>query len=175
MHCNCNNHLEPLDSCCTCTKVDSTYHTAKIIVTTFATLHKKGTHYSVFNNTVEIFGWWTWIFNSSTKKQVMIHLFGAFPPMLQMWTLWFFSRMINGTIFKSAASVSLWEPLCSTPLFSANSVFVYFTENDSPVSYVTKVGLTWIQSDFHTKRKIKVLRIFVKYWEFSYFRRVTTL
>ena len=37
-------------------KVDSTYHTAKIIVTTFATLHKKGTHYSVFNNTVEIFG-----------------------------------------------------------------------------------------------------------------------
>ena len=43
---------------------------------------------------------------------------------------------------RSTASVSLWEPLCSTPLFSANSVFVYFTENDSPVSYVTKVGLT---------------------------------
>ena len=53
--------------------------------------------------------------------------------------------------------------------------WVYYWAEVQTLIKPTKVGLTWCQSDFPGKRKIKVLRVFAKYWEFSYFRRVTTL
>ena len=75
---------------------------AKIIVSKFATLDKKRHIIHFFNINFKIIVWWTWFFNPYTKKQVIIELFDAFPPINAVWlykkhsirnTSWIFQKI----------------------------------------------------------------------------------